>query len=115
MRQFKQYVDLLDGADLKGSNDKINQTQRNEIKAYGLNAIERDLVENGLTVHRTKDGLVVEIQNKEFGVIYSVIDFKIKNLDYDVDGAVAEYNEAIAERDRKALEKAAKVKKVKGE
>lgn len=115
MRQFKQYVDLLDGADLKGTNDKINQTQRNEIKAYGLSAIERDLVENGLTVHRTKDGLVVEIPNNEFGVIYSVIDFKIKNLDYDVDGAVAEYNEAIAERERKVLEKAAKVKKVKGE
>lgn len=115
MTQFKQYVDLLNEADLKGSDTKINQVQRNGIKTYGLDALQRDLTDNGFTVHRTKEGLVIEIANQEFGTIFTVLDFKVKDLDFDVQEAVTEYNDAIAERERKALEKAEKVKKAKGE
>lgn len=113
--QFKDYVTLLADADLKGSDTKINQLQRNAIKSYGLDAIKTDLVNAGLNVVRTKEGLVIEIYNKEFGTFYSVIDFKIKDLDYDVDGAVTDYELAIAEKERKAKAKAEKVKASKGE
>lgn len=114
MEKFQNVLTNVKGLVLKESNDKINQVQRNEIKASVLDALQADFA--GVTnVFRTKDGLVLEIQNDEIGTFYAVVDFTIKNLDYDVDGAVTEYNEAIAERERKAQAKAEKVKASKGE
>jgi len=114
MEKFQNVLTGIKGLALKESNDKINQVQRNEMKASVLEALQADFA--GVTnVFRTKDGLVLEIANDEIGTFYAVVDFTIKNLDYDVDGAVAEYEESILEKERKALAKAEKVKASKGE
>jgi hypothetical protein len=114
MEKFQNVLRGIKGLTLKETNDKINQVQRNEMKASVLDALQADFA--GVTnVARTKDGLVLEIQNDEIGTFYAVVDFTIKNLDYDLDGAIVDYNESIAERERKAQAKADKVKASKGE
>lgn len=114
MEKFQNALNGIKGLVLKESNDKINQVQRNEMKASVLESLQADFA-SITNVFRTKDGLVLEIQNDEIGNFYAVVDFTIKNLDYDLDGAILDYNESVAEKERKALAKAEKVKASKGE
>lgn len=95
---------------LKSSNEKINQVQRNEVKATLTEALQGDLIASGLQVVKTKEGLVMVLSNDELGEFYAVLDLTIKNLDYDLDGAVAEYEDAVAEKLAKAKAKAEKTK-----
>jgi uncharacterized lipoprotein YajG len=110
MVKISQVIGAIAKLVLKSSNEKINQVQRNEVKALLTDALQGDLIANGLQVVKTKDGLVMVLSNDELGEFYAVVDLTIKNLDYDLDGAVAEYNEALENKVAKAKAKADKTK-----
>lgn len=89
------------------SNEKIKQTQRNALKKEVLDTLLETFAGAGFDVERTNDGviLVLDAKNTEINV---AIDAVIKNLDYEVDVEVSEYNlklEKQAERERAKAEK----------
>jgi hypothetical protein len=121
MKNLSSFVASIQSKVFKMSGDKINQTERNTTKAAALEAISTDLASIGITAVRTVDGIVLEVANDELGSIYFELDIKVKNTDFDIDGAGAEYETkvaaaqervqlAAARKAKLAAEKAAKVK-----
>jgi hypothetical protein len=110
MLNLKEFVAVVQSLELKSAGNKINQIQRNQLKENSLVALANDL--SDLNVFRTNDGIIVEIANDELGAIHLEIDIKVKNLDFDLDSAVAEREQTLAnraERAQKAAERKAKV------
>lgn len=117
MKNLQSVLTAIELATLKVSGEKINQTQRNQIKGDLIQALQAELVEQGLDATTTDDGVVVRVEN-ETASVYLAFDVTVKNLDYDFDGAVAEHNEKVAarlERERLLAEKREKVAQEKAE
>lgn len=92
--------------DLTASEKMIVQRQRNELKYNFLDVLIETLTENGIDkdlIHRTTDGYIFEMQNKELGFIPVQIDIKIKDVDYDLEGAIIEWEDKVAEKEAKEL------------
>ena len=113
MEKFQKFVSAIAGLVLKASEAKVNQTQRNALKNDALEALLADFAAlDGVAIARTNDGIVLEVANAELGSVYFEFDLKIKDLDFDFEGAIAERKltlDARTARAEKAAEKKAKV------
>jgi len=89
-------------------NDKgnLNQKDRNRVKHEVIEAIMEDMPE-AMVVGKAKEGIIVEIPHSHFGAITIVVDAKVKNMDFDSAGAIAQEED----RERKAKERAEKRRK----
>jgi hypothetical protein len=90
------------------SKDKIKQTQRNALKSDLLEALSSDLATSIEVVGRSKEGIIIAIPNDIEGSIYAVVDVVLKNLDFDPQIMLDEYEEAQAEKEAKARAVASK-------
>lgn len=93
---------------LTSSNNKITQNLRNPYKVKFIDAIEdvlRGMLadEDAVEVYRTKDGVVLMVDNGKVGMIPITISPMIKDLDYD---PVFEEESYLAEQRAKAAKKA---------
>jgi hypothetical protein len=95
MTNISKLVAAIKGKVFKLSGEKINQTERNAFKAEVLESLAVDLFSAGMTAVRTSDGIVLEIENDELGSIYLELDVKVKNTDFDLDEAVADYQSKV--------------------
>jgi hypothetical protein len=95
MTNISKLVAAIKGKVFKLSGEKINQTERNAFKAEVLESLATDLFSAGMTAVRTSDGIVLEIENDELGNIYLELDVKVKNTDFDLDEAVADYQSKV--------------------
>lgn len=103
---------------LKATNEKLNQTQRNKMKIELLDLIMESLRQNidsdYIELGRTKDGIVISLDNENVGFIPIALDIKIMGLDYDLDFESQEYeNDKIAKQQAKAERQKAKAEKIK--
>lgn len=90
------------------SNNKITQNLRNPYKVKFIDAIEvvlRDMLadEERVEVYRTKDGVVLMVDNDKIGMIPITISPMIKDLDYD---PIFEEEAYLADQKAKAAKKA---------
>jgi len=90
------------------SKDKIKQTQRNALKSDLLEALSSDLADNIEVVGRSKEGIIIAIPNDIEGSIYAVVDVVLKNLDFDPQIMLDEYDQAQADKIAKAQSQALK-------
>lgn len=111
MNKFQVFVAAVKSLALKASGAKINQVQRNALKAHALKAILEDLAALGAV--QTNDGIVIEVANDELGAVHFELDIKVKDLNFDLVDAQAEYAKTLADRDARAA--AAAEKKVRAE
>ena len=84
------------------SKDKIKQTERNALKSDILEALSSDLADSIEVVGRSKEGVIIALPNEMEGSIYGVVDVVLKNLDFDPEILISEYEMAKAEKERKA-------------
>lgn len=98
---LQELVVALENRDYKVSNDKVNQTQRNQTKAEFMTALAITLAEQGIDLVETDEGLVLHIENKDID-LFIQIDASIKNLDFDLTEAVAEHEATLTARKEKA-------------
>jgi hypothetical protein len=84
------------------SKDKIKQTERNALKSDILEALSSDLADSIEVVGRSKEGIVIALPNEMEGSIYAVVDVVLKNLDFDPEILISEYETAKAEKEAKA-------------
>lgn len=115
---FESFVSETVSRELKVSNGKIQQTQRNELKESATLALLDVLTEQGVDAFRTTEGVVIAIDNTTTKkTVYITVDPVIKGTDYDLDEETQAYEDKVAERaerERLAAEKkAAKVTKPK--
>lgn len=121
MKTLQSVVASIKSKVFKMSGDKINQTERNAFKSEVLASLLADLGSVG-SVSRTADGIVLEVENDELGVIHLEFDVKVKDTSFDLAEAVADYEtmvnartervtSAAKRKEQRIAEKAAKSKK----
>lgn len=107
MEKLLNLQETISGKKFEIANDKIKQTDRNALKKEFLDSLKDSLDSQGFDVERTDDGVVLVLQ-AENTPIYIAIDGVVKNLDYDLDLEIAEYEtklEKQAERERERIAK----------
>lgn len=110
MKNLQAVLQEIETSTLKLSGEKINQIQRNDFKNRIIVAMVSDLTEAGFETAMTKDGAIVHLEN-ETSSVYVGFDGTIKNLDYDLQGAIDEYEESVKSKlERERLAKAKKEK-----
>jgi hypothetical protein len=118
---MEKFITKVGEMDLKVANEKINQVQRNSLKADFMNSLVEMFAEKGMELHRTPNGLVLKVEGKEHDIHFE-IDAVVKNLDYDLIANVDEYNDLIENRkerqtslakakEKRLMEKQTKTKK----
>ena len=105
MTKFDEMLAEAYKAQLRDSDGKFNQTDRNNLRAQLMGALRDDL--GG---YMTSDGIVLEVEHEEWGSVYVEVNLKMKDPDYDIEASVAEYQEKVekAAAKRKAAEAKAK-------
>ena len=101
MSKFNEALAEAYNAELKDSNGKINQTDRNHFRKVLMDALMEDLGGS-----MTADGIVLEIEHEYWGSIYAEVSIKVKDTDYDLDASVEEYNEKSAAAEAKKADAA---------
>lgn len=93
---------LLEAAnfELRESNGKINQTDRNNLRAKLMAALQQDLADAVFTA----DGLILPFGHEEWGELHLEISIKMKDPEYDMYTARAEYEEKLAKAEAKRIE-----------
>lgn len=86
MANAKELLEEVYETDYKLTRTKqIMQSQRNELKYALTEEIVNILKENGFPyITRTIDGYIIELDNKELGLIPVELQVKVKNTDYDI-------------------------------
>jgi hypothetical protein len=97
MNKLQSVVAAIKSKVFKMSGDKINQTERNAFKSEVLASLLSDLGSVG-SVSRTADGIVLEVENDELGVVYLEFDVKIKDVSFDLNEAVTDYQTLVDAR-----------------
>lgn len=97
MNKLQSVVAAIKSKVFKMSGDKINQTERNAFKSEVLASLLSDLGSVG-SVSRTSDGIVLEVENDELGVVYLEFDVKIKDVSFDLNEAVTDYQTLVDAR-----------------
>ena len=100
--------EMANDNNLTASNNKITQNLRNPYKVKFIDAMEgllRDMLadEGNVEVYRTKDGVVLMLDNDKIGMIPITISPMIKDLDYD---PLFEEENYLADQRAKAAKKA---------
>lgn len=104
--------------------EKLQQTERNGLRAELLENLLADLAECGYRVARGKDGILVEIPNSSIadgisqnsigsGAITLAFDVKVKDLDSDLAYLAEEFDEHQAEVERGKAERKAQAERKK--
>lgn len=102
-----------------GGKEKVQQTQRNNLRARILEALQADLAELFEKVGRVKDGVLVEVPNASIadgvsrdsigsGALTIAFDVTIKDLDTDLDYEVSTYAEDCEQKAKEKAERSAK-------
>jgi len=104
---MEKFITKVGEMSLKVTNEKINQTQRNSLKAEFMTSLVEMFKEQGIELYRTSNGLVLKIEGKEHDLHFE-IDAVVKGLDFDLMASVDEYNELVQTRTEKANELAEK-------
>jgi ribosome-associated translation inhibitor RaiA len=104
---MEKFITKVGEMSLKVANDKINQTQRNSLKAEFMTSLVEMFKEHNIELHRTTNGLVLKVEGKEHDLHFE-IDAVVKGLDYDLITNVDEYNALVETRTEKANELAEK-------
>lgn len=99
MTNFETVLASAKSLPLRDSNGKINQTDRNALRNRLLEALALDL--NAVL---TADGAIVEFEHDYWGALYVEIPLKMKDPDFDLTVAEAEYTEKIAKAEAKKAE-----------
>lgn len=142
MEQFKNFLDSLETRPLRVSKTKsgwkVQQTDSNNLKNELLTKLFETLVDSGLVVYRTNEGIYIEVPVKSVadalppesdgsGALTIALDCKIKGLDTNAESEATAFDEKLAEKARKNAakaeekarkierDKAARAKKEKGE
>lgn len=112
MTLFEQVLADAVNTELRDSAGKVNQTDRNNLRNQLMAALASDL--NAIM---TADGAIVEFPHPYWGSLAVEISVKMKDPNYDTDTAHQEYVAKVkkaenkkAESERKAAERATKVK-----
>ena len=109
MKNLAKLVAKVADTKYEVTNGKIKQTERNALKKSVVDAILEDLYSNGFEVFRTNDGTILKLSTATAVVeIPIAIDAVVKNLDYELDFEITEYElklEKQAERERLRAEK----------
>lgn len=109
---MNQLIETINGmaqdSTLTANNNKITQNLRNPYKLKFIDALEAVLREGladveAVEVYRTKDGVVLMVDNDRVGMIPITISPMIKDLDYD---PVFEEEAYLADQKAKAAKKA---------
>ena len=103
--KLHEQLELAFNAQLRDSEGKLNQTDRNALRAVLLNALCEDL---GATM--TADGVVLSFEHDYWGSLCVEVSLKMKDPEYDVIAAKQEYESKLKEAARKreaAMKKAA--------
>ena len=87
--------------ELKESNGKINQTDRNALRQVLLNALCEDL--EGVM---TAEGIVLEFEHEYWGSLCIEVTLKMKDPNFDLDTARQEYEDKLEMAEAKKLESA---------
>jgi hypothetical protein len=112
MKNIAQVLASYKGKNFKVSNGKINQLERNALKADFVNALALDLANAGLVVGSVEKGFAVLMDNDVLGSLSIVIDGVVKGLDYDFDYEVDAEAVRLAEKADKAVKAKAKKESV---
>lgn len=102
--------------------EKIQQTERNALRARIMQALQDDLSAVFEIVGRNEDGVLIEIPNASIangisqnsigsGAITIAIDIKVKDLDADLEVLTEMYAEVQANKAQAKAERAAKAKR----
>jgi ribosome-associated translation inhibitor RaiA len=94
---MENFIKNVGEMELKVTNEKINQTQRNSLKADFMEGLIEFFAEKGIELHKTTEGLVLKIEGKEHD-IHIALDPVVKNLDFDLIASVDEHNAKIESR-----------------
>ena len=115
MEKLKQYLTELYKTEIKTSGEgdemKLNQTQRNAIRSFIIDAIYEDLKEMGFDVYRVDKGIALQYDNEELGGLGFILTPTMCGLDYDFEFEAEEYQNKLKAKAEKVLAKAAKAKK----
>jgi hypothetical protein len=99
---MEKFITKVGEMELKVTNEKINQVQRNSLKADFMNSLVEMFAEKGIELQRTPNGLVLKVEGKEHDIHFE-IDAVVKNLDYDLIANVDEYNNLIENRKERQI------------
>lgn len=102
MTKLKDLVSRLESVRFKTANDKINQTERNNLKKDFNDSLASDLADMGFTVALTNDGVVLTIESEK-DTVYIAVDGVVKNLDYDLEFEISEYELKVAKQVEREL------------
>lgn len=102
MKNIAKVLASYKGKNFKVSNGKINQLERNALKADFVNALALDLADAGLVVGSVEKGFAVLMENDILGSLSIVIDGVVKGLDYDFDFEVDAETARLADKADKA-------------
>ena len=94
---MENFIKKVGEMDLKVTNEKINQVQRNAIKSEFIDALVGMFAEQGIELHKTTEGLVLKIEGKEHD-IHIALDPVVKNLDFDLVNSIDELSAKITAR-----------------
>ena len=127
MEKFKEFLDSLETRPLRVSNTKNNkwkvqQTDSNNLKNELLTKLFETLVDSGLVVFRTSEGIYIEVPVQSIadalppdsdgsGALTIALDCKIKGLDTNAEVEATAFDEKLAEKARKNAEKEAEKKR----
>lgn len=100
---MEKFITKVENMSLKVANEKINQTQRNSLKADFMDSLVEMFAENGIELSKTINGLVLKVEGLEHDLHFE-IDAVVKGLDYDLVSSVDEYNAKIVDRNEKAIQ-----------
>lgn len=108
MEKLTQLVLKTEKQKFSVSKDKIKQTERNALKSDLLEALSSDLTSGIEVIGRSKEGIIIALQNDIEGAIYGVIDVVIKDFTFEPDLLIDEYQESQADKIAKAQAQALK-------
>jgi elongation factor P--beta-lysine ligase len=105
---MKKLIDSIRERVFKTTGEKIQQTQRNNLKTEILQAIQEHMPQD-IVIGRAKEGIILEFPNDELGAIAVVLDIKIKDLEFDVTVPIQELENSIKEKEEKEIQKKKKI------
>ena len=103
MTKFAEVLTEAKTAQLRESNGKVNQGDRNALRAKLMLALIEDL-----DATMTSEGAVVEFEHDYWGSLFVEIPLKMKDPDFDLDTAHQEYLNKVEKASLKEQDKLAK-------
>jgi RecA-family ATPase len=105
MTKFAQALADAKTAQLRDSNGKVNQSDRNALRAILMAALTEDL-----NAVMTSEGAVVGFEHEYWGQLFVEVPLKMKDADFDVETAQQEYADKVEKAESREQEKLAKAR-----